>query len=551
MLRVAHYDDEKNIKISVKSAFEIKEIDDSELKIDYVEYEDYEEVIESIKDNNFNFDYLILDIFVKKGEKSFKVDDLILDVIKAKNSSLKVIIFSKGDSERGAEKRSYSKKTYPFLMKDYILSKSDVDLLIDTIINDYLSNNISRNFEYWDEYDIFLRAEINSVGEKNLSRIVRNIRKEKKISADTPIKIERMSSGFSGASIFKLHIEGSEVYILKVSKDKEKLDKEIRNAESHYMGIPSRFRINISSEDYGFNGIAAYLIEYARNGKTLFDFLKAKKDKEKEVKIVKFFEDLFLSTNSMKNFYSKEINNNKMKAKSFEFIINPPRDIVNDNYKYNIILYCKVNEALKELMPLLSEKKDEGENEKEATVIKNCILSYIKNSEYENIRIDAIKQRNDLILCHGDFHSKNIMIDDDGRPVIIDTGGMKEDYWCMDICRLMTNLFIWGLDLGKRDYYNINNIQNQVEIAKKIIDLEHIEFDGNSDNNGFIVALNWLIDNIQNIYQGRFCKWEFQLGLLKEFLKISYRNNSIPANKRAIAILSAKECLVSANITFE
>jgi len=519
MIKIAQFDDDKTWLDKAEALLKIKNNENEDISINFKGYADYNNLMNEIKDDEFVFDYLILDVYDKK--KDDNVAKAILDAIKAKRiTKTKIILLSLGATSKGAiHEIKYSQEEYPFLMDEHIIPKASVDELVDKIIDDILLNNVTTQFDYFDKDDVLLKAEINSIGEKNISLVIRNIIKKKQ--PKKPILVERMSSGFSGASVFKLHID--EGYsILKVSKNKEKLSEEIENAEKYYVKLPHPFRINISNkEDYSVNGIGAYLIENVPDGLTLFDFLKSKNNNDRN-EITQFFKKLFTEGNCMMSFYSE----NKIRVEKYSFI----------NNKFDEIKYSKVKLALKELQPLLNDE------------ISNPILDYIQDYKYDNIRPDRTKKENYIVVCHGDFHSRNIM-NSNGDPTIIDTGGMKEDYWCMDICRLMSNLFIEGFDCGTKKYYDINEIQNQVELAKRMINLEKLDTD--NENYGFIIALNWLIDNIASIYGDMFCKWEFQLGLLKEFLQISYRKNSIPPNKRAIAILSAYECLISANNLFE
>jgi hypothetical protein len=516
MLKIAYFDDDQDSINDVKALFEIVS-DENDIKVNFTSYVNYRNLIKKIIDNSFDYNYLILDVYDQEKDENVAIK--ILNQLKAKKiMTTKVILYSIGSTTTGAVSQiKYSKDEFPFLMEEHIIPKASIDDLGEKIINDFLENNISVQFDYLDKDDILLKAEINSIGDKYISLIIGKIKKEKNIRS--LILIERMSSGFSGASVFKLRIE-NKISILKISKDKEKLDLEFENAEKYYSLLPPPFRIKIDNrDDFSTNGIGAYLIENVPKGFTLFDFLANTIDNKI---ITGFLQNLFIEGNCMKYFYSDNI-------KSVEKYCH-----INRNFNNNNIKYCKVKMAFMELSPFLVDEQ------------LNFMLIYINSNNYKNIKPDGAN-RNNVVICHGDFHSKNIM-ESNGDPIIIDTGGMKEDYWCMDICRLITNIFIEGFDHGTKKYYDINEIENQVAIAEKIINLEKIESD--TVKVGYITALNWIIANVEEIYGEMFCKWEFQLGLLKEFLQVSYRKNTIPPNKRVIAILSAFKCLESANSLF-
>ena len=152
------------------------------------------------------------------------------------------------------------------------------------------------------------------------------------------------------------------------------------------------------------------------------------------------------------------------------------------------------------------------------------------------------KEKN-LILSHGDFHAKNLLISSTNRPTIIDTGGFCYDYWCSDISRLIVHLFIEGIDNGTYDFFDIDKQIERIKTVKKIIEGDEIEVESDAlGNNGFINAINWLRENAISIHTTDFyTDWELQLNLGLEFLKASYKTITLPPGKRVLALLSACE----------
>jgi hypothetical protein len=78
----------------------------------------------------------------------------------------------------------------------------------------------------------------------------------------------------------------------------------------------------------------------------------------------------------------------------------------------------------------------------------------------------------------------------------------------------------------------------------RLIKLEKLDLDARNAN--IICSLNWLTEHAQNIYVSYFTLWEFQLGLMKEFLQMSYRTGTVPHSKRALALELAYQCMLEA-----
>jgi len=522
-LKIGQFDDKEKFLNQIETILKIKGNENADISISHYPFLDENSLRSKINERQVEFKYLILDIYNKDDEN---IATEILNCIKANQLKIKVLLYSGVTTTMGTiNEINYKKSDFSCLLSEKLFVKSNSQELIDYIIQDFLTKNIQPSYSVLNSDDVLLRAEINSIGEKSLSLVIRKIILDKKI--ESPIIIERMSSGFSGASVFKLHIDNV-FHILKISNDKEKLDDEIENAKKYYLKLPSQLRIEINPINYGINGTSAYLIENVSFGITLFEFLKAEKSLDD---INSFFSYLFLESYCLKVFYKNNITNTDKYYK------------INEKFNSDI-KKSQIKLTFKELKPLITTI---SKNEFIDSEIENSLLDYIADNKYKNIRPENISIENNVIICHGDLHSKNIMLrnDDLKAPTLIDTGGMKEDYWCMDVCRLITNLFIEGLNHNKSKYYDIHDLDNQLSLAEGIIDLKPLGLD--DVNNGFIHGINWLINNVENVYEGMFVKWEFQLGLLKEFLQISYRKNSVPPNKRTLALLSAYICLKKAN----
>lgn len=461
------------------------------------------------------YSLLILDMY--KGSETFGED--VLDLIVHQKIELPVIIYTTGSKEEHRLDYSVIKRKYNFVT-DIILKGERGEELQPAIEKVITRQWKTINFQPYDDDDIFLKAEIKAMGWNNVNDILNQIKAE--IHFEDIFIIKRMSTGFSGAAVFMLKYN-NQTSILKISREIETIKSELENANKLYKQFPSRFRINIESKEYSNDEVIAFLIEEVEDGTPLLEWLSI--TKEKGV-IDTFMQELFLG-NGLKEHYNKKRDKTKEK---FMHIFK----------KFDEIRYSLIQKAIKELKPIIDHFPDCQFNESK---IKNLILhgSYY---DLDKNKLLEDKFKKQLVLCHGDFHSNNIMVQEN-RPIIIDTGGIGYDFWCMDLCRLIVNLFIVGIDENNYDFYDLNKVQNNYEMACKIINQEKIAID--KENEGFIHALNWLTQNVEEIYGDLYSKWEFQLGLMKEFLQVSYKTNTAPPSKRTLALLSAYQCMLFAN----
>ncbi len=462
---------------------------------------------------------LVLDMY--DGNRKTGMD--ILDYILNTGLNIPTIIYTIGSKDENTTNYSSISEQYPFVKK--IVIKGDQGIQLRKEIKKLALKNINLSpFKLYDEDDVDLCFQIQSLGKENVEDIIEQIKLERKITDN--IVIHRMNSGFSGAVVFKIAYEDKN-QILKLSKDKISLRKEITNAIELYEYFPSYLRINIRHKEFENEELLGILLEEVDGGCTFFDWLMDKKTTEPQ--IIKYMEELFLNNNSLKDHYKKR---RVLEKKKFDFIF--------DKFDYRII---RVKKAVNELSPLLNNFPEENFCFAD---IESAILGSYRYINKSNLLGEHYQKQ--LILCHGDFHGKNIMIQGT-RPILIDTGGLCYNYWCSDISRLIVHLFIVGFDINTINYFNIDRIKQYLKIGDQIINMEILPTD--DKNNGYIHAINWLIMHAKDIYDDLFDKWEFQLGICKELLQISYRVDSIPPTKRATALLIAHRCILAANSGLE
>jgi hypothetical protein len=517
-IKVFHFDDNSrartNVDTYITAINEDYQDQSISLRIQLELFENADLLINKLKQKDIP-EIIILDMY----ENTINVGNTVLNTIKELKLDIPTIIYTQGSKEDYPIDYSRLSSENPFIFGEEI-TKGKIDKLKDRIKeiieNKYLPNE---NLYTIDGDDMSLKAQIQLIGEQYLNKILRKVKEH--LNYNQKFNLERISPGFSGAVVFKLKHE-NKTHILKISNNIGKLRNEYEKRKN-YTNFPSIFRINIE-KDFGIQSFYAILIENVHTSQSLFEWLKSI---DNQINIENYFEKLYSNVNGLTHFYT----NNK-----------DPNEMVKFTQIFEIFTksYAFVAASIKELKPLI-DKYSTDFNESN---IKNLIL----NGIYDKIDKGNLTGDKHRLLCHGDFHSNNIMIQGND-PIIIDTGGIKYDYWCMDICRLIVHLFIVGFDQEKFKYFDISKIPDNLGVAKKIITLDRLSFD--DINNGYICAINWLINNVEKIYDSLYCKWEFQLGLCKEFLQMSYRVNSIPPNKRAIALLAAYKCISEANISFQ
>lgn len=518
-INIFHFDDNSRSRINVHTYITGLNIDYEEQKLplsmNLKEFDNTDSLIQELHNNHIP-DILILDMY--HGTQN--VGETVLNTIKELRLAIPTILYTIGNIEDHFIDYKETYKRYSFIYGEKIDKGTNGDDLKQRIKLIIESDSLTEPIFTIDEDDIFLTVEINSIGKDNLNQILLDIKKG--FDSNSLFNIERMPYGLSGAYVFRLKYN-EEIHVLKISKDKEALKKEHVNSKKIYKKFPAIFRIYIDSEGFETSKYYAILLENVHNANTLYDWLY---DIRNQNDIEEYFKKLYSDETGLALFYRDRNNIYTKEKNKFTQIF--------ENFKYS--LAAKAIEELKPLIDKFSDKFNESN-------IKNLVL----NGIYENIdknKLIGDKYLKYKIICHADFHSNNIMVQGK-NPKIIDTGGIRYHYWCMDICRLIVNLFIFGFNRGSIQYFDISEIPNDLNIAKKIITLEELPVDGSND--GYIHAINWLVKNVESIYEPYYSTWEFQLGLCKEFLQMANRTNSVPPNKRTVALLASYESMLMAN----
>lgn len=414
---------------------------------------------------------------------------------------------------------------YPFLLQKLPKIAGDGTNLIEFLEGFIITSSPHVFYSLYNSDDQYLKLAIQAIGHNNLRYILYKIFEN---HGKREITIYPMPSGWSGAILFKLEME-NDTFVLKVSRDINSLKFEHKNGMDLFSKFPSHFTISFEEHEYySFDkSVIGILIKNVPNPTTLHEYIL--KPETTEDDISNKFEQLFLQPDALCDHYMSQTNKVK---KNWTAIFENISDVK--------IQWVK--DSVEELAPIF---KRYGEDVNHNDFRRICIQNEYKSLD-PSIQTDDNYQK-ELVLSHGDFHSRNILIQSGLRPIIIDTGALGYKHWAIDPVRLIVSLFVLGLDQSRIQYFEIDRLDYYINFGEKVISKEPFEITDGDENNNILFSINWLLINLEKIYPTQFSLFEFQLGLLKEFLQVSYRLETVPPNKRALALILAKKCLDHAN----
>ncbi|MFA6598954.1 MAG: phosphotransferase [Ignavibacteriaceae bacterium] len=525
--KIIHWDDDRLLEgfmagtiKSILIEFEC-EIDKSEFCVSHLDF------ITKIKAEKF--DLIILDI----ENEPTKTDigfELLNEIITLYKNSIPLLIFSRFPRvlEKIEEFRREYKLNIEFINKGQRSEPTyhqRVKEKLKSLLNLGLSDIILVPFN-----DFNTKSAIEILGLHNLQSIISNYLSYKPFIKKDDVNIKAIAPGYSGAFVLEM-IFGSISKLLKISHDKSAILKEYENLNLYSTLLPSTIKTDYERNEptqYSAEGWYPIIYEFVSYSSTLFMFISDYQDKQK---IEGVLNNLFSNERLLKLYSQKQKCTIPINENVLEDI-----DSVRASYIMN---------SINILEPILQKYP--------AYFDQDIIDSITEHHSYKSIsKVKIVNPNSVQILSHGDLHSDNILVDSLGFPIVIDPGSISYKHWSYDINRLLVDLFIKGFGYNTILYFDIESIENDFSISKKIIDRKKINLDTtNQSNNGFIIAINWITQNVSRLYEENFSEWEFQLGLGLEFLKASYKSISLPPNKRVLALLAACEAIRKANGTLE
>jgi hypothetical protein len=387
---------------------------------------------------------------------------------------------------------------------------------------------------------------ISQIGENNSQKGENNIRSLYKkalpgVTNMSKMKIEYLAPGLSGAFVLKMCAfeEGqpTATHLLKINQDVEMLKREIDNRPllGRYKGLFINYlqtKDNLAHLPKAGRWFAICAV-FENDSLTLRDWLNEPRDVNEISEVLKTI--FYREREGLAVGYSELI---------------PRRSIIGKGLNLTASRLPRIIMSLEELKEIWSHPQ-----------LGNDLQTKNKYDEIENFLLKKGEFWGEADLsfapCHGDFHTRNILIDIAGfpKPTIIDTAEFGSYHWSTDYVRLIVDLILTSYDFGVESQL-WKHLPKWISISEAIINSQVIN-DPNKDNESVRFAINWLIENFSQIFffinsedDFKQLQWELQLSLAVEFLRAAYRTD-LSTPKRVLALQSGYFALIEASRSFK
>lgn len=526
--KIIHWDDDSVMKSFITGMIP-SILDEFGCKVEqgdfFISSQEFAEKVKSIK-----YDLIILDI-ENETDKENKSDigfELLNDIITTYKNTIPLLIFSR--LPRVLEKIEEFKKAHN-LNIEFLNKGQRGEPTYQQKVKEKLKLLLNLGYpevELLSYNDFKTKSAVKSIGLHNLQSIISLYLSSKSILSNDKVSVKAIAPGYSGAYVLEVAF-GSLSKLLKISHDKSAIVREYENLNSYSTFLPSKIKIDydrIDPTQLSSEGWYPIFYEFVSYSNTLFGFISKNQNVHSEIEAL--LAEIFSDERFLKLYQHR---------KEFDIVIN--KNILDD---IDSVRASFIENAVKTLEPILK---------KYSTIFDKSLIDTItEHHSFGNISEVKIGiPKSTKILSHADLHADNILVDSQNSPIVIDPGSINYKYWGYDINRLLMDLFIRGIGHQTVDYFDINSIEKDYSIFQNILTRQAIQVENFKSDEGFIAAINWLIKNVTEIHKTDFVEWQYQLGLGLELLKASYKSISLPANKRALALLCACEAIRKASAT--
>jgi hypothetical protein len=406
--------------------------------------------------------------------------------------------------------------------------------LSTTVVLLELKNHLSYSHEDLNNYlpwqkgqQLKLDALIETVGYETLVSLIRDAAPECE-----RYQVYYVAPGYSGAVV--LRVTGSKHegaaqdvnILLKCSRDRAKLEVELQQCPQPKEPASIIYVLPDSAAIYQRNGWFASAWAFRDDAQTFLSWLRAGEIVEGRV------EDI-LTTLFLSGLNKDYVRGRRAEETSSVISLYP-----------NVIGRYRIAESAKLLQALIQQIL--GDPTFEIAEIERFLVDELLCGR----PISKVALGTYECLCHGDLHSRNILITNRHQPLLIDPARRKIRHWASDIARLCADLWISAWDSGPQAY-KWDHLKTWREDAFSWIvsaDVTVPRRDGIND--GLAQSLTWLKENLIRVFAdceiGELPLWEFRLALAVEFLNLS-GYDTVPAPKRCLALLVANDILESLN----
>jgi len=472
------------------------------------------------------YDLIIIDLKDQNGDES-KGLELIQHIAVTSNVNVPILVYTKIWDKKSEVLRFKSVKGLNIAIFNKAITKvAEYTNNLEEILVGLL-NLKSVELILIPHRDLKTQNALSNISLHNLEQLISNFLKQKNKDVPKQIEVKSLTPGLSGAYVLQITMDNI-IKLIKITNNYEQIKKEYDNLIKYSELLRSIFKVdfaNIPPDQISYKDWYSIFYEYVPKSKTLFSWLTSNENLS-ENEITKVLSFIF-SSNGILNLYE-----NKKEKENINIVDNILIDI--NNSRKDLIF-----SAIDELIAII--------NENEKYYDKAIIEGIFLHKSYKNISDVKIGDPlSNYYLCHNDLHSNNILIDSLNNPILIDFGNIRYKNWSSDICRLIVDLFLRGIDYSNIKYFDIYKIEEWVQKAILLIKDENIP-KMNDSNDNIICAINWLRSNAKIIFMEKYVEWEFQLNMAVEFIKSCYKSLSLPPGKRALSVICASESIKEAN----
>lgn len=510
------------------------------VELDITRAHDVSQAFDLLENYGSTYQMFIADLMFPDFENKLKLDGLIA-VEKAVNyPHIAIVALSAADIKHDFD--AATRNTGLYLDKDdirqrkYPKEKLHSDLLKLLESKKHLADSaesLNKVLPWQTGKQLKLDALIETVGHENLVNLAKDAAPECE-----RYEVHYVAPGYSGAVV--LRVTGSKLdsrvidanFLLKCSRDKAKLEIEMRRCprpkepSSIIYVLPEAEHLTDPPSVYHRNGWFASAWTFRDDAGTFLSWLT--ENGASRGKVEEIMSTLFVS--GLNKDYRRGATNN---VRSGVESLSP-----------NVLGRFRISNSITHLKTLLQRTlRDPDLDIKEVElflsdeVICGKPFNKVKSGTYE-------------CICHGDLHSRNILITERNQPLLIDPARRKTRNWATDPAKLCVDLWVTAWDFGPESYLWdqlvlwIDNIRGWLET--RAINVSTI----NVSNSRTANALTWISNNLPHIFEG--CSlgvlpdWEFRLALAVEFLNLS-GYESVPTPKRCMAVIAANDILNKLN----
>lgn len=392
-----------------------------------------------------------------------------------------------------------------------------------------------------------LRAEVDTVGEGNLAGFIWMILPELTPTEFTP---HYVTPGHSGASVIRVDVKtidqmDEQILLLKISPDGKKLKEELENGDSSHRSAPlpdiyARYRSMPEPKRLG--DWYAIAIDFMVGARTLHDWLVAPPEDEEtpgstadEVqglpspqKVRDFVRTLFLHHLKPSDYNRRRLEPDMSPYDRLE--------LEDRQCSRILVAISDLEQPLRRLRPAVGIER---------------AVRLLEEDLVGSRSLRALKEGVSICYCHGDLHSRNIMLNRAQEPRLIDAAKRGRHHWATDVARLCADLWVNAWDRDEAHFWgresepffgNVDRWRDEFLAWLTTSEPRAAAYEGVHPVMAALLSLREILCPTRrdgaSLFEDRFNEWEFRLALLMELLlHCSYEG--VPAPKRCMSLAAA------------